>query len=166
MAKQRMERRFGEIPEWAKTGPIDLRNYDYRVEWHCAERSQKRGGTHPTIKLGSADFRLWHEYFTQHLGGLPWAMKALIDSQIESMVVPEQVPQWFDPSFTPSPGYRVVLPRDPDVSDEEAGRIREKFAELLRTLGKTMAAPRPRWQRRSDDDLRARYAPAPQEDVA
>lgn len=133
MGKQ-TERRFGEIPDWAKTGPIDLKNYDYRAEWHCADRSPKRGGAHPIIKLGSPEFPAWHEYFVRHLGGVPWAMKALIAGDIESFTAPEQMPQWFDPSFEPTLGYRPVLPRDPEVSEER------------------------RFTRYSDDELRKRYA--------
>lgn len=159
MAKQRMERKFGEIPDWAKTGPIDLKNYNYRCEAHCAQRSVQRGGMHPTITLASPDFRLWHEYFAEHLGGLPWCMGALIDKNIESMVVPEQVPQWFDPSFAPTPGYRPVLPSDPVVSPEEAERIRRSFAGLLRSMGRAMTDTRPsRWNRYTEEQLRAIYA--------
>lgn len=155
-----MERRFGEIPDWAKQGPIDLKNYNFRVEWHCVQCSTKRAGVHPTITLGSNNFRLWHEYFAVHLGGLPWAMRALIDGQIQVMSVPEDIPQWFDPSFTPSADYRVVLPRDPEVSEEEDARMRQKFADLLRSLGRTKRVEvRKTFRRYTGDELTAMYPP-------
>lgn len=48
----------------------------------------------------------WHEYFDVHIAGRPWAFKALLDASIALMTVPEQMPQWFDPSFTPNPRWR------------------------------------------------------------
>ena len=35
------ERAFGEIPDWAKLGPISLKNYDYRAEANMALHSVK-----------------------------------------------------------------------------------------------------------------------------
>jgi hypothetical protein len=105
MAKS-AERAFGTMPDWARTGPIDLRNYNYRAEKHCADRSAARGGEHPTVTLTSPDFMLWREYFDRHLGGRPWAFKALLDGRINSMTLPEQQPQRFDPSFVPRAGWR------------------------------------------------------------
>jgi hypothetical protein len=95
------ERKFGEMPFWAKTGPIDHRNYSYRAEAHCARKSRERDGMHPTIKRDGPTIRLWKEYFDRHLGGRPKAFKMLMDGSIMEMTVPEETPQWFDPSFEP-----------------------------------------------------------------
>ncbi len=117
-------------------GPISLKNYDYRVEQHNALHSAERGGEHSYITLGSPDFPVWHEYFTSHLGGLPWAMQAVIDKEIWSMTLPEKLPQWFDPSFIPNPKYRVQLPRDPEeeYSPEHRQHMTQKFNQLLDDL--------------------------------
>lgn len=117
-------------------GPISLKNYNYRVEQHNAEHSSKRGGEHPTIALDSPEFPLWHEYFTSHLGGLPWAMNAIINKEIWSMTVPEKIPQWFDPSFEPNPKYRVYLPKDveEEYSPEHRRHMVQKWNQLLDDL--------------------------------
>lgn len=107
---QKAERKFGIIPEWAQTGPISLRNYPFRVELHCSTKTGARAGSHPTIMLESAEFPGWQQYFEQHLGGRPTAFKMLLGHSIEHMSVPEQVPQWFDPSFEPDPRWRSSWP--------------------------------------------------------
>lgn len=102
-------RAFGEIPHWAKTGPITLRNYGYRVELHCQAKAAERNGTHPTIKIGTDEFRLWRQYFECHLGGLPVVMERMLQNPNDDrreMTVPEIPPQWFDPSFIPDPGWQ------------------------------------------------------------
>lgn len=104
------ERKYGSIPEWAKTGVIDVKNYHFRAEAHAARKSQERGGVHPTISLDSSDFQLWRRYFDVHLGGRPCVFRMLVDKAISEMTLPEQVPQWFDPSFDPSP---VPIPFGP-----------------------------------------------------
>lgn len=153
------ERKYGEIPEWAKAGEIGLRNYDLRVEAHNAERSAKRGGSHPIITRKSTEFRLWHEYFARHLGGFPWAFQALLDEKIESMTLPEQEPQWFDPSFAATPGYRVPPP-PPEPTEEQRLRMKAKFAALLATLPKRPGmVERKAFRRYSDDEIRAMYNP-------
>lgn len=113
---KRTERAYGAIPEWAKTGMITLRNYPYRAELHCFERSGERKGTHPTVKLENPEGKLWRQYFEVHLGGLPHCMVMLITERIIEMTVPEPVPMWFDPSFEPDPKYvspEYVEPRFP-----------------------------------------------------
>lgn len=97
------EREFGKIPDWAKYGPISLRNYSFRAEAHCAARAVDRGHVYPTIKRPSAEFSLWRQYFETHLGGYPPSFERLLmaePGQLE-MTVPEGEPQWFDPSFEP-----------------------------------------------------------------
>jgi hypothetical protein len=103
------------MPDWAKTGPIDVRNYDYRAEKHCADKSKSRDGMHPTIALESPDFRLWLEYFDRWLGGRPLCFRMLMDATIKEMTVPEPVPQWFDPSFVPG-GARKAFSEMPGVT--------------------------------------------------
>jgi len=99
---------FGEIPDWAKTGQITLRNYSYRAEAHCKAKTAERQGAHPTIKLGTDEFRLWRQYFEEHLGGLPMAMQRMLENPDDQrqMTVPEPLPQWFDPSFAPDPRWQ------------------------------------------------------------
>lgn len=105
------ERLFGAMPPWAKTGPIDLRNYNYRAEAHCADRSKDRDGLHPTISLESAELPAWSQYFERHLGGHPRAFQLLLDGTIVEMTLPEQEPQWFDPSFFFDPRWRSAVQR-------------------------------------------------------
>ena len=144
-----------EIPEWAKKGPVTLRNYDYRVMWHG--QTKKWGDGWPMLKFGASNFPVWHEYFYCHLGGFPWCFQALLDGKIKQMNIPEARPEWFDPSFVPSIGYRIVS-KDQEVSPEEDERIRTKFAGLMKSLGKTMTqVVRPAWKRHSDEALRSTY---------
>jgi hypothetical protein len=100
------ERKLGVIPEWAKTGPISAKNYHYRAELHCATKSAQRSGEHPTINLESPDILIWQEYFDRWLSGRPRAFELLLDATIREMTVPEPIPQWFDPSFVPTKGWK------------------------------------------------------------
>jgi hypothetical protein len=100
------ERKFGSMPEWAKTGPIDAHNYSYRAEAHCAIKSLTREGSHPTLTLTSPDLPVWTEYFDRWLRNRPLCFRMLMDASIKEMTVPEPVPQWFDPSFIPTTGTR------------------------------------------------------------
>lgn len=103
----RVERAYGEVPHWTKTGPITIRNYRYRAEAHCKSKTAERSGAHPTILLGTDEFRLWRQYFERHLGGLPLVMQRMLENPDDkrSMTVPEPLPQWFDPSFEPDPRW-------------------------------------------------------------
>jgi hypothetical protein len=65
-----------------------------------------REGVHPTISLASPEKLAWHEYFDRHLGGRPLAFQMFLDGGIREMTLPEQLPQWFDPSFTTEPGWQ------------------------------------------------------------
>ena len=102
------QRKSRAIPEQAKMGPIDLKNYSFRAEAHCALKSPGRQGAHPAIKAGSKEFWLWNEYFDRWLGGRPFVFKMLLDAEpgAREMTVPEAEPQWFDPSFQPTPNWR------------------------------------------------------------
>jgi hypothetical protein len=102
------------MDEWAKSGPIDARNYDQRAEHHCSIKSKERGGTHPTINRNSAEFLRWQEYFDRWLRGRPLAFQRLLDfdgvGDGPEMTVPESLPQWFDPSFLPTKNWRPAAP--------------------------------------------------------
>lgn len=119
------ERQFGAIPEWAKTGPIDGRNYCYRAEAHCARKTVERQGLHPTIERGSDEFKLWLEYFDRHLRQRPVVFQALIDGDVREFTVPEARPMWFDPSFIPDLGFVPNTKFDPNI---EAARARRRMA--------------------------------------
>lgn len=100
MPKQ-SERTYGSMPEWAANGPIDSKNYAFRAERHCRDKSSQRQGAHPVITRESKEFPLWEQFFDGWLGGRPLSFEMLVDATIKEMTVPEQVPQWFDPSFVP-----------------------------------------------------------------
>ena len=153
-----IDRKFGEIPEHHKTGPVTLRNYNFRAEWHASIQNAKRKGEHPIIRIGSPEFAGWFEYFEQHLRGFPWPMKQLLAGRINAMTVPELRPEWFDPSFEPSVGYRVQLPRDPEAGVDP--QMAARFASLIQRLGtaKQQATQRSKFRRYSEDELRSRYS--------
>ena len=89
-----------EIPEWSKKGPVSISNYDHRVRWHG--QIKQWGDKWPMLRADGPTFRIWHEYFVHHLGGKPWAFQALESGRIKQMNIPEERPEWFDPSFVPS----------------------------------------------------------------
>lgn len=101
------ERKFGEIPTWAKSGAIDARNYSYRAEAYCAAVSKSRGGTHPSVRRDSDAFWEWYEYFCR-LGRIPVAFKRLIDEphSEREFSVPAERPEEFDTRFMPTKGWR------------------------------------------------------------
>lgn len=137
------ERVYGEIPAWAKTGPITLRNYSYRAEVHCKTKTVERQGAHPTIQLGTDEFKLWRQYFEVHLGGLPMAMQRMLQNPDDQrhMSVPEPLPQWFDTSFVPNPHWQ---PRE-YVQMGTRARAREPIPEGqdYTTMVKQHGVPRP-----------------------
>lgn len=78
---------------------------------------------------------VWHEYFAGHLGGFPWAMRALLAREIWGMTVPEQLPQWFDPSFTPDARYRIRLPDETEeFTTEHRAMMSARFDQLIDDL--------------------------------
>lgn len=98
-------RKFGEIPDWAKTGPITLMNYDLRMEWYGAK--VKMWGNEwpflshdPDVK-STANEDAWMSYFWDHLGGFPPSAKTFRDGVIRYLNVPESKPDFFDPSYAP-----------------------------------------------------------------
>jgi hypothetical protein len=103
------ERKFGDIPYWAKQGPITGANYSYRAEQHCAASGRD---SHPTIKRGMASLDEWWEYFG-YLGQIPVAFQRIIDdpnSEAE-FTVPEERPQWFDHRFVPQGEIPMEKPK-------------------------------------------------------
>ena len=127
MAKQ-SERKFGAIPEWAIAGPVNGKNYPYRAEAHCAAKSEERKGLHPTITREGGDFRLWLEYFDQHLRKRPVAFQMLIDGDIAEMSVPAARPMWFDGTFLPDPKFVPITSCDPNLDAAREARWREATA--------------------------------------
>ena len=99
------QRKFGAMPDWAKTGSISARNYAFRAEACCAAKSALRDGQHPTIMRDSPEFAAWQEYFDRWLHHRPVVFRMLLEASGREMTVPEQWPQWFDSSFTPTPGW-------------------------------------------------------------
>jgi hypothetical protein len=87
------KREYGEIPNWAKRGPITLANYSLRAELYCKLRGRTE---HPTIERGTTACERWQSYFQYHLGGYPQAMWMLIEGRIKEMTVPEDDPEAFD----------------------------------------------------------------------
>ena len=78
------ERRFGEIPEWAKSGGlISLKNYDFRAGGHMALHSGKRERQHPTITRQSPEFLPWFDILSGSLGDLNWSYECALARQLE-----------------------------------------------------------------------------------
>lgn len=119
------------MPDWAKRGAVSVRNYDHRAMQYGLDKQWK--DSWPTIAIGGEGFREWFEYFARHLGGMPWAFQALLMREIAQMNMPEMLPQHFDPSFTPTPGYqpRWRTQREADYSQEHKDRMAELFQGLL-----------------------------------
>lgn len=98
-------RKFGELPEWAKTGPIDLVNYDLRMEWFGV--TVKKWGekwpflSHNPKVPATADEASWDRYFRDHLGGFPPSYELFRDKAIQYLNMPEALPELFDPSYSP-----------------------------------------------------------------
>ena len=80
-----------------REAPITLKNYNERVLMFAQASSLDE---FPTISPGMSEFTAWGRYFDLHLGGQPWAYRALRGHQIEAMTVPTQWPEWFDSSYT------------------------------------------------------------------
>lgn len=112
----RKTREPGQIPEWAKTGPVTISNYDLRAEWTMLVAS-KRPDT-PYLRLPHrcaedevvADLNGWLEYWLCHLGGLPRLPQMFVEEHIGALNVPEDQPELFDPSFERDPRWRVSVP--------------------------------------------------------
>jgi hypothetical protein len=138
----RRERQLGEVPEWSKTGPIDQANYGYRAELHCLEKSAQRKGAHPTIKIDTDDFPVWRQYFEAHLGFVPVVMQAMLlnpTDKTREMTVPEQLPQWFDPSFQADPRWRQD-PYEPKIAPRyrRSAPPGEDFESMTRKYGRPL----------------------------
>lgn len=97
------KRKFGHIPDWAKTGPVDLKNYDLRAEWYGATIKQWGDGwpflSHDPAIAATADEYAWDRYFYEHLGGYPKSYRLFRNKFIRYFNVPEARPELFDPSY-------------------------------------------------------------------
>jgi hypothetical protein len=136
------ERKFGVMDDWAKQGPIDVRNYSQRAEAHSAVRTKEREGVHPTVSWSSPEFMEWWEYFIW-LGRVPSTFQRILDNPNGGTVftVPERRPNWFDARFTPTVNW--MPPRQPweDLTKEEREIVVRK---LWRALGHS--GMESRWQ--------------------
>src|SRR5215475_5692870 len=99
----KQQRKFGEIPLWAKQGPINLKNYDLRVENYGAEIKKWRDHW-PFLSSdpgwpSTADHGAWHYYFESHLGGFPPSYQAFMLGKMKFLNMPEATPELFDTSF-------------------------------------------------------------------
>lgn len=81
----------------------------------------------------------------------------LIDASIREMTVPEEMPQWFDPSFEPTPGW--TLPPAKLVDPEAGERFRQEIAALGFRARRMADTTKSRWKRYSDEQLREMYPP-------
>ena len=102
------DRKFGDIPDWAKRGPISVSNFDFRSELHGFIK--KWGDKWPYLSnnetvSSTADHGAWDQYFRDHLGGFPKTYVMFRDGAIRYMNLPEARPEVFDPSY---PGAKVV----------------------------------------------------------
>lgn len=133
---QSKERKFGEIPAWAKVGPITGKNYAYRAEAYCAALADTRGHSHPTIRKDIPEFYQWWEYFTW-LGRIPVGFQVIINephSQRE-FTVPETNPELFDMRFVPTKGWRPPRENWEDQTPQERAVLLEKLWQVLSGYG-------------------------------
>ena len=106
------KRPFGEIPDWAKKGPVTLRNFDLRVEWYGAKIKQW-GDNWPFLSNireypTTADQAAWERYFLEVLGAYPPSYRLFKRGVIRAYNLPEATPELFDPSFDPRPKLTVI----------------------------------------------------------
>jgi hypothetical protein len=101
------KRKVGENPDWAKKGPIDLRNYELRAEWYGATIKQW-GDNWPFLSCDpnvppTADEPAWERYFLRHLEGYPRTFGMFKAGLFRYLNMPEHTPQLFDPSYMDAP---------------------------------------------------------------
>ncbi len=68
-------------------------------------RMNGMGGQHqpdlPTIKPDTPEWQAWAQYFVNHLGFEPVAMKRVRQGMSKEMTVPDKLPELFDASYSP-----------------------------------------------------------------
>jgi hypothetical protein len=62
-----------------------------------------------------ADFSGWIQYFVRHLGGYPRQVRMFIEGAMETLNVPAEKPEIFDPTFERSQDW--ILPRSSAMAD-------------------------------------------------
>ena len=96
-------RKFGEIPEWAKTGRVTLTNYDLRAEAYGVKVKQWGDNwpflSHDPDIRATANEDAWSNYFWDHLGGYPPSFQLFRNGTIRFFNCPEERPEVFDPSY-------------------------------------------------------------------
>jgi len=106
------KRPFGEIPDWAKKGPVTLRNYDLRSEWYGAKIKEWRDGwpflsTDPEYPA-TADQTAWEAYFLKQLGAFPPSYQLFKRGVMRAYNLPDVKPELFDTSYDPRPKLSVI----------------------------------------------------------
>lgn len=155
---QLRERKFGEIPVWARSGPITGKNYAYRAEAYCAAIGDSRGRMHPTVKKGMLEFYEWWQYFERHLEHIPVSFQTIIDephSQRE-FTVPELSPEAFDAAFI---GYKGWTSRQREWGDGKTDEERAEYLAEMKGQLEEIGFPFSRTPRsvESPDRVRDRY---------
>jgi len=121
MAKTQ-KREFGQIPDWAKRGPVTKANYDLRAEAHMALRSKTGRSQTPFLRLPgtyapdddelpTADHNGWVEYWIWLGGGYGFSRQVAMffDGRFKALNVPEATPELFDMNFRRDPGFRAQI---------------------------------------------------------
>jgi hypothetical protein len=83
----------------------------------------------------------------------------LVDASIREMTVPEEMPQWFDPSFEPTPGWTLPPPPPAAHDPQMWNRIRNELAAHGFQFGlqRMSDITKSRWKRYTDEELQQRY---------
>lgn len=110
------------------------------------------------LKYGDKELDAWVYYFDT-LGWRPVFIQRLLDGLSLEATVPAAWPHWFDLSYTPPeepPPHprRYTTPRALRESYEE---LKARFGSNWGLRAMDPAKPKPKWQRPTDDDLRAHY---------
>lgn len=100
------------------------------------------------VSPGTPEWDAWEEYFNRQIGQEPAVMKLVRSGGVQSMTVPAQWPEWFDPRFATTPGYRAKASGFSEPSRAERERVIAGFDRLRQELaanssGLDMRTPRP-----------------------
>lgn len=85
--------------------PVTKDNYFARAAHFSAEKKIPPA----VIIVGTEQWRAWHQYFEQHLGWVPMAMRRILVQAVDaprSFTVPWEWPEGFDASFRTDPSWK------------------------------------------------------------
>ena len=54
-----------------------------------------------------AEWQTWKQYFIRHCGFFPSGMRMVLTNQCKTFLVPTGRPEWFDPTFRPTPTWKA-----------------------------------------------------------